>query len=133
MTSILIMARAPRAGEGKPRLESRLGPDGCGWLPAELIRHTAAWAVDAASLIWLAFTPSRTRAQIAALIPGRVMQFPQTSDDLGARLQNATDRFFRAHSGPLVVVGTDATALLADPRCPPAVRAALKPDSAVAA
>ncbi|MGI9185140.1 MAG: TIGR04282 family arsenosugar biosynthesis glycosyltransferase [Solirubrobacteraceae bacterium] len=111
MSSILIMARAPRTGEVKTRLESRLGPDGCARLQAELIRHTAAWAVDAASRIWLAFTPRHAGAEIAALVPSRVMQFPQTSGDLGARLEHATDRFFRSHSGPLVVVGTDAPLL----------------------
>ncbi len=109
MSNILNLARAPRSGELKPRLKSRLGPDGRAWLQAELTRRTAAWAVDAASLIWLAFTPSRARAQIAALIPGVL-----------ARV--------RSFDTP-----ADALALLANPRCPPAVRAALKPDPAVAA
>jgi len=111
MSSILMMARAPQAGEVKTRLEPRLGPDGCARLQAELIRHTAAWASDAASRAWLAFTPSHAGAEIAALVPDRVMLFPQTSGDLGARLEHATDRIFREQPGSLIVVGTDAPLL----------------------
>ncbi len=114
MTSILIMARAPRAGEVKTRLEPRLGPAGCARLQAELIRHTAAWASDAASRTWLAFTPSRAGAKIAALLPDQVILFPQTSGHLGARLQDATRRIFRERPGPLIVVGTDAPLLGAE-------------------
>jgi len=111
MTSILIMARAPRGGEVKTRLEPLLGPEGCARLQAELIRHTAAWAFDAASRAWLAFTSSHAGAEIAALVPDRVRLFAQTSGDLGARLQQAADRIFGEHPGALVVVGTDAPLL----------------------
>jgi len=111
MTSILIVARAPRAGEVKTRLEPRLGPEGCARLQAELIRHTAAWASEAASRAWLAFTPSHAGAEIAALVPDRVISFPQTFGDLGGRLQDATDRIFREQPGALIVVGTDAPLL----------------------
>ncbi len=111
MTNILIMARAPRTGQVKTRLEPRLGPEGCARLQAELIRHTAAWALETGSRTWLAFTPSRAGAEMAALVPDRVMLFPQTSGDLGARLEHATRRIFRERPGPLIVVGTDAPLL----------------------
>jgi len=104
MTSLLIVARAPRPGEVKTRLEPRLGPEGCARLQAELIRHTAAWASDAASRAWLAFTPSHAGAEMAALVPDRVILFPQTSGDLGGRLQDATDRIFREQPAALIVV-----------------------------
>ncbi len=99
MSGILIMARAPRAGQIKTRLQSRLGPEGCARLQAQLIRHTATWALEAGSRSWLAFTPSRAGAEIAALVPDRVILFPQPSGDLGARLEHATSRIFREHPG----------------------------------
>lgn len=110
MTSILIMARARQAGEVKTRLEPRFGPEGCARLQAELIGHTAAWAVVSAPRAWLAFTPSHVGAEMAALVPGRIL-FPQSSGDLGARLEHATRRIFRERPGPLIVVGTDAPLL----------------------
>ena len=111
MTGILIMAKAPRPGEAKTRLEPLLGPDGCARLQAELIRHTAAWAADAARSVWLAFTPADARAELAGLVPRRVLLFPQADGDLGARLSDATGRVVRHHRGPLAVIGTDAPEL----------------------
>ena len=37
----LVMARAPRAGEVKTRLEPLLGPEGCARLQAELLARAA--------------------------------------------------------------------------------------------
>jgi len=48
---------------------------------------------------------------MAARVPCQVMLFPQTSGDLGARLEHATHRIFRERPGPLIVVGTDAPLL----------------------
>ena len=44
--SVLVMAKAPRAGSVKTRLEPLLGPDGCARLQAALIETVTAWAVD---------------------------------------------------------------------------------------
>ncbi|HUY59403.1 MAG TPA: TIGR04282 family arsenosugar biosynthesis glycosyltransferase [Solirubrobacteraceae bacterium] len=111
MTGILIMAKAPRPGETKTRLEPLLGPDGCARLQTELIRHATAWATRATRHASLAFTPTDARAQLAQLVPRRLRLFPQTSGDLGARLRVATELAFRGHHGPRIVIGTDAPEL----------------------
>jgi len=110
-SGILIMARAPRPGGVKTRLEPLLGHDGCARLQAELIRHTTGWAASAAPRTWLAFTPARTRDEVAPLVPGRVSLFPQASGDLGARLQEAVCRIGREHADRLIVIGTDVPLL----------------------
>jgi len=111
MTAVLIMARAPRPGTAKTRLEPLLGQDGCARLQAELIRNTAGWAARSAARVWLAFTPHDAGAEYARLIPRQVDLFPQVEGDLGARLRSATDRIFRDYAGPLSVIGTDAPLL----------------------
>jgi rSAM/selenodomain-associated transferase 1 len=105
------MARAPRPGEAKTRLEPLLGPDGCARLQTELIRHTTRWVAGTTANAWLAFTPPDGRAELAGLVPQRVRMFPQGAGDLGARLRGATELVFRRDRGPLIVIGTDAPEL----------------------
>jgi len=109
MTGALIIARAPRPGTVKTRLEPLLGPVGCAGLQATLIAHTVAWASLAADRVWLAFTPGDAREELAGLVPEHVSLFAQASGDLGARLRAATRRI--RHKGPLIVIGTDAPLL----------------------
>jgi rSAM/selenodomain-associated transferase 1 len=110
-TGILIMARAPRPGQVKTRLESLLGPHGCARLAAELIHHTAAWAAGSTRPVWLAFTPAEAREDFARLVPASVTLFAQEGADLGERLRHATELVFRGHRGALAVIGTDAPEL----------------------
>jgi rSAM/selenodomain-associated transferase 1 len=111
MSGVLIMARAPRPGATKTRLEPLLGPAGCARLQAELVRHVAAWVTRSTQRTWLAYTPSDARPELAGLVPSSVRLFPQEGDDLGARLRSASQRVFRHHRGPLAVIGTDAPEL----------------------
>ena len=107
--SILVMAKAPRAGYAKTRLEPALGPDGCAKLQAALIRHTARWATGfAKGAVYVAFAPDDGAEDIAALVPQGTQLFPQTAGDLGMRLRSAIDHVYRLRPEPLVVVATDA-------------------------
>lgn len=108
---ILIMARAPRSGEVKTRLEPLLGAEGCARLQSELIRHTAQWVAASARSPWLAFTPADAREEVARLVPPTVSLFAQEGQDLGERLRHATEVAFRADRGALAVIGTDAPEL----------------------
>lgn len=101
------MARAPRRGAAKTRLEPLLGPDGCARLQTELIRHTAGWVAGAAARTKVAFTPADARAEVAALVPAGVELLAQSPGDLGTRMAEATGRA----TGPVAVVGTDAPLL----------------------
>lgn len=103
------MARAPRPGAAKTRLEPLLGSDGCARLQAELIRHTIGWATAAARRVAVAFTPADARADLAALCGPGVALFAQSGGDLGERMAAAADRAFTG--APLAVVGTDAPLL----------------------
>jgi hypothetical protein len=111
MTSVLILAKAPRAGAAKTRLEPLLGPYGCARLQAELIRQTTGWTTGATPRVWLAYTPPDGHSELARLVPRRVRLFPQAGGDLGVRLKAATEHVFRRDRDRLIVIGTDAPEL----------------------
>ena len=108
----LVMAKAPRAGEVKTRLEPLLGPDGCARLQELLLARAARWAVDVApGAAFVAFTPEDAVAEVGDLVPAGTDLFPQEGADLGDRLAAATARVLAMHDGPLLTVGTDLATL----------------------
>lgn len=105
--AIVVMARAPRPGPVKTRLQPLLGPDGCARLQDRLIRHTVALAQQVA--------PGSTHlaidgpaVELCDLVPDTVRVLRQRGDDLGARMTAAVHDVARHHAGPIVVIGTDA-------------------------
>jgi hypothetical protein len=110
--SVLIMAKAPRPGTVKTRLEPLLGPTGCAALHTALIGHTAALARQVAPVsTFLAFDPPDAAAEIRALIPAGVRLLPQREGHLGVRLAAATEAVLTRRPGPLIVIGADAPTL----------------------
>lgn len=113
--AVLVMAKAPRPGRVKTRLEPLLGPAGCAALQAALISTAARWAVKVApDAAHLAYGPDGVdEDELHGLVPAGVRLFRDGEGDLGDRLAFATDRVLAQHRGPLVVVGTDMPLLSA--------------------
>lgn len=111
-TTVLVMAKAPRAGLVKTRLHPLLGPEGCARLQAELLRHTVGTARACGCRVVVAFDPPDARGELRALIgdPGSVTLIPQRGRHLGERM-TAAARDAMPHGGALVVIGTDAPTL----------------------
>lgn len=108
----LVIARAPRPGQCKTRLEPLLGPEGCARLQAGLVRRAAEWAAAAApGAAFVAFDPVDGEAELRALVPEEVRLFPQVEGDLGDRLAAAIDRVFAEHGGPVLTIGVDVPRL----------------------
>jgi rSAM/selenodomain-associated transferase 1 len=108
----LVMAKSPRAGEVKTRLEPRLGPEGCARLQARLLTRAARWAAEVApGAAFVAFTPDDGLAEVGDLVPAGTDLFPQEGANLGERLAAATGRVLAMHEGPLLTVGTDLATL----------------------
>ncbi|MGI8513354.1 MAG: TIGR04282 family arsenosugar biosynthesis glycosyltransferase [Solirubrobacteraceae bacterium] len=106
------MAKAPRPGQVKTRLEPLLGPAGCAVLQAGLIRRAAAWArAIAPGAAWVAFDPPNGEEEVRALTGDGVGLLAQVDGDLGARLAAATAAVLAVSPGPVVVVGTDMPTL----------------------
>jgi rSAM/selenodomain-associated transferase 1 len=108
--SVLVMAKAPRAGSVKTRLEPLLGPQGCARLQGALIEAVTGWAADVApGAAYVAYGGAED--ELAPHVAGGVRSFADARGDLGDRLAAATARVFRERSEPLLVVGTDMPVL----------------------
>ena len=105
----MVIAKAPRPGLCKTRLEPLLGPEGCARLQAALIERAAAWA-SAAGDAYVVFTPEDAREEVAALAPGATL-IPQVDGSLGDRLAGAFRAVLADHPGPAVLVGVDTPQL----------------------
>jgi len=107
--SVLVMAKAPKPGAVKTRLEALLGPEGCATLQAALIGVASRWAVEVApGAAYLAYGPDgAARDELAPYVPDGIELFRDGEGDLGDRLVFATERVFGERSDPLLVVGTD--------------------------
>jgi rSAM/selenodomain-associated transferase 1 len=101
--SVVVMARAPRPGRAKTRLEPLLGPEACARLQAELIRVAVQWA-GTVGRVFVAVWPGDALGEVDA---PRAERFGQEGADLGERMAAAVERV----GGPVVVIGTDMPTL----------------------
>jgi rSAM/selenodomain-associated transferase 1 len=106
----IVIAKAPRPGLCKTRLEPLLGPEGCARLQRALIRRAAAWAA-AVGTPYVTFTPGDARAELEALVPPGTTLIEQEEGDLGDRLAAAIGQVLAEHGGPVVLVGVDTPLL----------------------
>lgn len=113
--AVLIMAKAPRVGRVKTRLEPILGRPECARLQSLLIRRGAELAVAfSPDNTFISFDPPDARQEMTDLIPRGVRIFPQIGYHLGERLSTASTEVFNAHQGPLLIIGTDIPTLTTD-------------------
>ena len=107
----VVIAKAPRPGLCKTRLEPLLGPEGCARLQAALIERAAAWAASVGDA-YVVFTPEDAREEVAALAPGATL-IPQVDGSLGDRLAGAFRAVLadRDPPTPAVLVGVDTPQL----------------------
>lgn len=111
--AIVVMAKAPRPGLAKTRLNALLGADGCAALQAALIRHAARIATTVAPT-FVAVTPADSASEVRRLVPPDVTVFAQSGWHLGARMATAVTTVHASTAGPVLVIGTDAPTLDAD-------------------
>ncbi len=112
MTSVLVMAKAPRAGAVKTRLEPLLGARGCATLQSELIHAAAQWATAAADDGGVFVCAGVGEAErLRPLVGPGARLLEDREGDLGDRLAAATGRVLAERDGPLLVIGTDAPTL----------------------
>lgn len=106
-----MIAKAPRPGFCKTRLEPLLGAEGCARLQAALVARAAAWAASVGDP-FVVFTPDDARDEVAALAPGATL-IPQVGGSLGDRLAGAFRAVLAEHPGPALLVGVDTPQLRA--------------------
>lgn len=109
------MAKAPRPGAVKTRLEPMLGRAGCAALQEELIGVVSEWAARVApGRAYVACGPDADApGEVAEHVAEGVELFADGPGDLGDRLASASARVLEAHPEPLLIVGTDMPLLRA--------------------
>jgi len=113
--AVLIMARAPRAGEVRRALESLLGREGCLELQATLIAQAAAWAREVgAGAPHVAHEPPDAGTELRPLVGADAVLFPQNGEGIAGRLADASARVLARSGGPLLIVWPDLPRLRAD-------------------
>jgi len=110
--AVLVMAKAPRAGHVKTRLEPLLGGTSCAELQWVLLRRAVelAWRVAPAST-FVAFDPPDLREGVAEIVGRKIVCFPQVGAHLGERLTSATEAVLARGHRPLIAIGTDVPLL----------------------
>jgi glycosyltransferase A (GT-A) superfamily protein (DUF2064 family) len=102
---VLVMARAPRAGECKRRLQGALGARGCACLQRVLLARAGRWAQAVApGRVHLALAAADSAAEASGLV-GPASVFEQHGTGPGARLAHASSHVLERAGGPLLVIG----------------------------
>ena len=110
--AIIVMARAPRPGEGKTRLRGALSDEACLRLQEAFLWDAVEVAREAQlGPVHLAYTPVDAASWTEGEFGGRIAPFPQRGDGLGERMLAALRHVQARGFAPLLVIGTDAPLL----------------------
>jgi hypothetical protein len=109
--AIVVMVKAPRAGEAKTRLTPFLSKAEAGALAACFAQDVVATARRVARDVIVAYTPRGGRRALEALLPHDLLWMEQQGADLGARLDSAVGRAAALGFSPVIVVGADSPTL----------------------
>src|SRR5690242_13371756 len=86
---IIVMAKAPRAGEVKTRLIPALSGAEAASLAGCFAVDTVCSALSIARDVMIAYSPEDGREALEALLPGGLQWVAQQGIDLGARMDGA--------------------------------------------
>jgi rSAM/selenodomain-associated transferase 1 len=112
-SQLIVMAKAPVAGEAKTRLIPALGATGAASLAARLLERSMDTARAAAfDALVLACAPDTAHpAFVAQAQHGDVTLVPQGAGDLGLRMRRCFERAFAQGAARAVLIGTDVPEL----------------------
>lgn len=108
--TLIVMAKAPRAGAVKTRLGRGVGTGRATAIFRHLLQGTMTQATQGAWSTVIAVDPASAITGFDSVFPSTLLRVPQGDGDLGDRMA----RMFRnAPPGPVVVIGADAPAMRA--------------------
>jgi uncharacterized protein len=120
--AVIVMAKAPRAGEAKTRLAPPLTREEAASLAACLFSDTVSTALGTGARVAVAYAPSdgrpcleeALRAALSEEVLSDVRWLEQRGAGLGARLEGVSGRAFGEGLGPLLFIGADSPTLPPD-------------------
>lgn len=110
--ALVVMAKAPLAGQVKTRLLPALSQEQAARLAKALLvdQLNHLRQMESADL-YLAFAPDQARLLMQQLAPQPFSLFLQQGADLGARMQAVFEKLFHAHYRNIVLIGGDLVAV----------------------
>lgn len=120
--AVIVMAKAPRAGEAKTRLTPPLTRDEAASLAASLFNDTLSTALGTSARVVVAYAPADGRSMLeetARVALGEeslsdLLWLEQRGDGLGERLEGVAVRAFGEGLDPLLFIGADSPTLPPD-------------------
>ena len=107
--TIIIMAKVPRAGNVKTRLEPFLSDEQCRSLAEAFLHDTIHKARNVGDQLVIHFAPAHEKDYFADSFFESQFLIEQRGADLGEKMWNAFDFAFRRNAdSPVVLIGTDS-------------------------
>ena len=111
---IVVMAKAPRAGQVKTRLVPPLTNDDAASLAACFVQDTVLNALQIVEDVMIAYAPSDARPDLEAILPSGLRWFAQNGHDLGERLESVAAYVSSIGFRPFIILGADSPTLPSD-------------------
>src|SRR5260370_42087511 len=102
---VVVMVKAPRAGEVKTRLVPPLSESDAASLAACFAQDTVLSAKRVIRNVLIAYTPSNARAYLEAILPADLLWFEQDGANLGERLNSVDEPVFSLGFNPFIILG----------------------------
>ncbi len=106
--SIIIMAKVPRAGNVKTRLQPFLSPKQCAAISEAFLEDAINKAQTQTDELIVAFAPPNERDYFAKLENDNFILVEQKGTNLGEKMFNAFEFAFSNNSDAVVMIGTDS-------------------------
>lgn len=108
---VIVMVKAPRAGEVKTRLVPPLSESEAASLAACFAQDTVLNAQHVVSNVLVAYAPSDARVDLEAILPSDLLWCEQAGVNLGERLDSVAEHVFSLGFSPFVILGADSPTL----------------------
>lgn len=106
--AVIIMAKVPRAGNVKTRLQPHLTPAQSADFAACLLADAIDKVKSLSAQLIIAFAPAEERAYFDRFSLPEVVFTGQQGSDLGEKMLNAFDFAFRHNADSVAMIGTDS-------------------------
>lgn len=112
--AIIIMAKVPRAGNVKTRLQPFLSAEQCVWLSEAFLEDAINKAESFSEKLIVAFSPADERTYFDQFGDKNLILIEQKGADLGEKMFNAFQFALSQNSDSAVMIGTDSPTFPAD-------------------
>ena len=109
--AVIVMIKAPRAGDVKTRLCPYLTPTEAAELASCFAVDAVIAAIGTGAIVLIAYAPTDGREVLEPLLPDGVEWIPQRGDTLGERMYEAIEEAGSRGYRPVAVIGADSPTL----------------------